>query len=54
MTKLKHLVIGTPQGVSGDLLKESRFAFKYTAKEKRCELSLTTPIRAESSSTSSL
>jgi len=48
MTKVKQLVIGTPQGISGDLLKESRFVFNYTATEKRCELSLTMPIRAES------
>ena len=48
MTKLKHLVIGTPQGVSGDLLKEPRFVFNYSATAKPCELSLTMPIRAES------
>ncbi len=48
MTKVKHLVIGTPQGVAGDLLKESRFVFNYIATDERCELSLTMPIRAES------
>jgi len=54
MTKLKHLVIGAAQGVSGDLLKESRFIFNYTATDKRCELSLTMPIRAESYSSGEL
>jgi serine/threonine-protein kinase HipA len=48
MTKLKRLAVGTPQGVAGDLRKESRFVFNYTATEKRCEISLTMPVRAES------
>jgi serine/threonine-protein kinase HipA len=54
MTRLKRLVIGTPQGVSGDLLKESRFVFNYTATDARCALSLTMPIRAESYSSGGL
>ena len=54
MTGLKHLVIGTPQGVSGELIKESRFAFKYSATDKPCELSLAMPIRAESYSSGAL
>ena len=53
-TRLKHLVIGTPQGISGDLRKESRFVFNYTATEKTGELSLTMPIRAESYSSGGL
>ena len=47
-TKIKHLVVGTPQGVAGDLRKESRFSFNYSARERDCEISLTMPLRAES------
>ena len=47
-TKIKHLVVGTPQGVAGDLLKEARYAFNYSARESECEVSLTMPLRAES------
>jgi len=54
MTRLKHLVIGTPQGIAGDLRKESRFVFNYASTDKRCELSLTMPIRAESYSSGGL
>ncbi len=54
MTRLKHLVIGTPQGTSGNLLKESRFVFNYSATDRRCEVSLTMPIRAESYSSGGL
>jgi serine/threonine-protein kinase HipA len=54
MTRLRHLVIGTPQGVSGDLLKESRFVFNYASTEERCQISLTMPIRAESYSSGGL
>src|SRR5262245_45786626 len=32
--KLKHLLIGTPQGASDDLRKEARFVFNYGATEK--------------------
>jgi len=47
-TKIKHLVVGTPQGVAGNLLKEARYAFNYSAHESPCEVSLTMPLRAES------
>jgi serine/threonine-protein kinase HipA len=47
-SRTRHLLVGTPQGRAGDLLKESRFAFNYSAHEKPCEISLTMPIRAES------
>jgi serine/threonine-protein kinase HipA len=47
-TKIKHLVVGTPQGVAGDLRKESRYSFNYSAHERDCEISLTMPLRAES------
>lgn len=47
-TKIKHLVVGTPQGVAGDLRKESRYAFNYSAHEQGCEISLTMSLRAES------
>jgi serine/threonine-protein kinase HipA len=47
-TKIKHLVVGTPQGAAGDLCKEARHAFNYSAYEPRCEISLTMPVRAES------
>jgi serine/threonine-protein kinase HipA len=47
-TKIKHLVVGTPQGVAGDLRKESRYSFNYSGHERNCEISLTMPLRAES------
>jgi hypothetical protein len=40
-TKIKHLVVGTPQGVAGDLRKGARYAFNYSAHEPRSEISLT-------------
>jgi serine/threonine-protein kinase HipA len=46
--RTRHLLVGTPQGKAGDLIKESRFAFNYSAQRKSCEISLTMPIRAES------
>jgi serine/threonine-protein kinase HipA len=46
--KLKKLEISTPQGESGLLTKESRFAFNYTRPEKDREVSLLMPHRAES------
>jgi serine/threonine-protein kinase HipA len=46
-TKIKHLVVCTPQGVAGDLRKEARYAFDYSAQEPSCEISLTMPLRAE-------
>src|SRR5260370_40954526 len=47
-TKIKHLVVGTPQGIAGDQRKESRFSFNYSAHERDREISLTMPLRAES------
>src|ERR1700730_12878371 len=47
-TKIKHLVVGTPQEVDGDLRKDSRSAFNSSAHERDCEISLTMPLRAES------
>lgn len=52
--KTKELRISTPQGVAGDLLKESRYVFNYTATERSREISLTMPIRAESYSSGAL
>jgi serine/threonine-protein kinase HipA len=46
--KIKHLMVTTPQGPSGDLIKEARFAFNYAAKQTEREVSLTMPLRAES------
>jgi len=40
-TTVKQLVVGTPQGPSGDLLKEARFAFNYSTRQSECEVSLT-------------
>jgi serine/threonine-protein kinase HipA len=48
LTKIKHLVVTTPQGPSGDLIKEARFAFNYSAKQTERAVSLTMPLRAES------
>ncbi len=47
-TKIRHLVVGTPQGVAGDLRKESRYSFNYSARDSTCEISLSMPLRAES------
>jgi serine/threonine-protein kinase HipA len=47
-TKTKHLIVSTPQGVAGDLRKESRYAFNYSTREPACEISLSVPLRAES------
>lgn len=52
--KTKELRISTPQGVAGDLLKESHYVFNYTATERPQEISLTMPIRAESYSSGAL
>lgn len=46
--KVKHLIVGTPQGVAGDLHKEARYAFNYSTHESNSEISLTMPLRAES------
>ena len=52
--KTKQLRISTPQGIAGDLVKESRYVFNYTATERSKEISLTMPIRAESYSSGAL
>jgi serine/threonine-protein kinase HipA len=52
--KTKQLRISTPQGIAGDLHKESRYVFNYTAVERSEEISLTMPIRAESYSSGAL
>jgi serine/threonine-protein kinase HipA len=46
--KIKQLIVSTPQGDSGNLTKESRFAFNYTTEERPREVSLLMPIRAQS------
>lgn len=46
--KLKLLNVSTPQGVSGELHKESRFSFNYTTADDTREISLIMPLRAES------
>ena len=46
--KVTQLTVGAPQGTAGDLVKESRFAFNYSARDRAREISLTMPIRAES------
>jgi serine/threonine-protein kinase HipA len=46
--KIKHLSVSTPQGVAGDLIRDSRFVFNYTTSERDREVSLTMPLRAES------
>jgi serine/threonine-protein kinase HipA len=50
----KQLRISTPQGIAGDLVKESRYVFNYTATERSEEISLTMPMRAESYSSGAL
>jgi serine/threonine-protein kinase HipA len=52
--RTRHLLVGTPQGKAGDLIKESRFAFNYSTHDKSCEISLTMPIRAESYASATL
>ncbi|WP_087722391.1 type II toxin-antitoxin system HipA family toxin [Pandoraea sp. PE-S2T-3] len=47
-TKLKQLIVGTPQGDAGRLVKESRYVFNYQTPEHSREVSLVMPYRAES------
>lgn len=54
MAKIKQLRVSTPQGDSGDLLKDSRYVFNYSAGEPAQAISLTMPIRAESYSSGAL
>jgi serine/threonine-protein kinase HipA len=52
--KTKQLRVSTPQGIAGDLVKESRYVFNYATTERSDEISLTMPIRAESYSSGHL
>lgn len=54
MAKIRRLRVSTPQGESGDLLKDSRYVFNYSAGEPAQAISLTMPIRAESYSSGAL
>ncbi|MGE0031829.1 MAG: type II toxin-antitoxin system HipA family toxin [Steroidobacteraceae bacterium] len=54
MARIKQLRVSTPQGDSGDLLKDSRYVFNYSAGEPAQAISLTMPIRAESYSSGTL
>jgi len=54
MARIKQLRVSTPQGDSGDLLKDSRYVFNYSAGEPAQAISLTMPIRAESYSSGAL
>ena len=51
-TRIKHLMVTTPQGPSGDLTKEARFAFNYSAKQTEREVSLTMPFVPSATTTS--
>lgn len=46
--KIKHLVVTTPQGPSGDLVRESQYVFNYASANRACEVSLLMPLRAQS------
>lgn len=46
--KIKQLEVVTPQGLSGNLVKESTFVFNYTGHERAQEVSLIMPMRAAS------
>lgn len=48
MTKIRQLRVSTPQGDAGDLVKDARYVFNYTASEPARTISLAMPIRAES------
>lgn len=45
--KIKKLAGYTPQGYSGELLKESQFVWRYNVTHRERELSLAMPIRAQ-------
>lgn len=53
-TKIKRLLVSTPQGDAGLLEKESRFVFNYATPERSREVSLTMPLRAQSYAASAL
>lgn len=46
--KVKQLIVGTPQGDAGQLVKESRYVFNYDGAIREREVSLVMPYRAES------
>ena len=46
--KTKHLIVTTPQGRAGDLLRESQYVFNYRNTHPACEVSLLMPLRAQS------
>lgn len=48
MKKINELTVSTPQGESGQLVRESRYVFNYSTAEKQREASLLMPIKAES------
>lgn len=54
LEKIRKLQVHTPQGYSGDLIKEARYSFNYLAKDREKELSLALPLRAESYSSGGL
>ncbi|WP_297830335.1 type II toxin-antitoxin system HipA family toxin [Thermomonas sp.] len=46
--KIKRLHVTTPLGLAGDLHRESQYVFNYATTDRRGEVSLTMPIRAQS------
>lgn len=48
MERVKRLVIHTPQGDAGELVRESQFVFNYRTENPTCEISLTMPLRHQS------
>lgn len=46
--KIKALAVATPQGASGQLLRESQLVFNYETHDRRCEIALGMPLRAAS------
>jgi len=46
--KVKALEVGTPQGASGRLLRESQYVFNYATRDRACEIALGMPLRAAS------
>jgi serine/threonine-protein kinase HipA len=54
MTRIRSLRVSTPQGTAGELIKDSRYVFNYSATEPAQAVSLTMPIRAESYSSGGL
>lgn len=53
--KVKMLEVSTPQGLAGELRRESQYVFNYDKKQgKSCEIALTMPLRAASYSEGAL